>query len=441
MQEANENLERLLRGNLKAACEIYLKYDEVVGEDVEESAEMDQARIERLLKSTHTILSSQAQIARLKGENFNVFRLLGLEEYEVKLHSPFITELLNPKGSHDQGSVFLEMFLQQVNLLKNNKVKASNAIVCTERYIGRKNINGENSTGGQIDIFITDGTRHISIENKINSGEQDDYQTTRYCNFEPCKNFVLFLTLEGDEANTTKTNYKPISYRFHIIPWLENCHRYCIDLPVLRETIKQYIHTIKNLTEGLIMQRENEDLERLLRGNLKAAREIYLKYKTVIDKALKEFVKKLEKKIREDPMSDNWEIKNTIENSSSINWEGLEIGNDRWPEIGKIKWQYWYENRKQHYCNASLKYEYGFLAPREFRNEIQEEMGERVNELEFLPSNKYWAFLKQDATNDLKKLFDNQEQGDLVERVAFELIDFIKACDSKLGGSDASQPS
>ena len=34
-----------------------------------------------------------------RGECFNVFRVLGLSTSEVKLHSAFIAELLNPKGS------------------------------------------------------------------------------------------------------------------------------------------------------------------------------------------------------------------------------------------------------------------------------------------------------------------------------------------------------
>ena len=424
-----------LMGNLKAARKIYLKYDEVIGEAVEESAEMDQARIERLLKSTQTILSNQEQVARLKGENFNVFRLLGLEEYEVKLHSPFITELLNPKGSHHQGPVFLEMFLQQVNLPENKRVEASKAIVCPERYIGRKDINGENSTGGKIDIFITDSTRHISIENKIGSGK-GDHQVDRYGNFEPDKNFVLFLTLKGYEADTKRKNYKPISYRCHIIPWLENCHRHCADLPILRETIKQYIHTVKSLTGGLIMQKVNEDIKTRIRKNIKAAREIHLNYDTVVDEAVKEFAKRLAERIKKELNSDDWCIESTIEKDPGLDGRGLEIKNNKWPKIGKIKWQ-------RQPKDISEKSHYGFLVHGQSHNKIKDKLGEEFNGLRFLRSGP-WAFRKfmdkanfQSDINELKKLFDDdddgkREQDELVEQVANELIDFIKACDHKL---------
>lgn len=74
---------------------------------------LEQAK--QLLEATQVIASHQAQIARLSGVNFNVFRLLRMEEDEVRLHSRFIAELLDPKGSHGQGSAFLELFLRQVD--------------------------------------------------------------------------------------------------------------------------------------------------------------------------------------------------------------------------------------------------------------------------------------------------------------------------------------
>ena len=73
-----------------------------------------------------------------------------------------------------------------------------------------------------------------------------------------------------------------------------------------------------------------------------------------------------------------------------------------------------------------------------------EKLGEEINGLNF---SKSWAQKHMDKANfqsdvnELKKLFNDQEQEELVEQIANELIDFIKACNSKLGGSDASQPS
>ena len=132
----------------------------------------------------------------------------------------------------------------------------------------------------RIDIFITDDKRHISIENKIYAGEGEK-QVTRYCKYEPESNLVLFLTLEGYEADT-KEKYHPISYQDHILPWLESCQKHCADLPILRETIKQYIITIKGLTGGLTMQEMNENLKQLMLENIEAAHAIYSNYRSLL---------------------------------------------------------------------------------------------------------------------------------------------------------------
>lgn len=381
MQQANEDLKKLLRGNLEAVH---------------------------------------------NGENFNVFRLLGLESNEVTLHSRFIAGLVDPKDSHDQGSFFLQMFLQQVAkvLPRDDWIESSEVWVKQEHYIGNVNINGADSTGGYIDIFISDDTRHISIENKIRHGE-GDYQIDRYCNHDPDRNFVLFLTLDGKQANTTKRNYKPISYKKHIIPWLEDCYKHCADFPILRETIGQYLHTIKRLTGS-------EDLKRLMRENVEAA--------CTVDEAVKKFAKKLEEKIKEKLSAGDWEVENTIENEPNESGRGVIIKNGKWEDIGGIKWQ---REPKE----VSQTSHYGVLVPEvpdgQFdRNEIRERLGEATNELKFVPKGpegRWWIFVKymdkanfQSDINELKKLFDDDEQDELVKQLANRLVTLAKACDCKL---------
>ncbi|MCP4987377.1 MAG: hypothetical protein GY928_15375 [Colwellia sp.] len=43
---------------------------------------------------------------------FNLFSVLRSASDEVRLHSRFITEILNPKGSHGFGDCFLQEFLK-----------------------------------------------------------------------------------------------------------------------------------------------------------------------------------------------------------------------------------------------------------------------------------------------------------------------------------------
>ncbi|MCY6354173.1 PD-(D/E)XK nuclease family protein [Clostridium sp. ZS2-4] len=50
-----------------------------------------------------------------------------MERLEVKTHSTFIYELLNPQGSHNQEKVFLKLFVEKV--LKIKDVDYKNIIV------------------------------------------------------------------------------------------------------------------------------------------------------------------------------------------------------------------------------------------------------------------------------------------------------------------------
>lgn len=372
--------------------------------------------------------------ARLSGASFNVFNVLRMEEDEVRLHSRFIAELLDPRGSHGQGSAFLEMFLRQVecSVPKDSRIDADKARVEREHYIGRVEMSDADPTGGRIDVFITDGTRHISIENKIDHGE-GDHQVDRYCNYRPDSNFVLFLTPKGRCANTQKSTYAPVSYGAHIVPWLEDCHKHCTDLPALRESIKQYLVVVKTLTSGdPLMNEVDEDVKRLLRKNMEAAHLIYISYEPTIHEAVRGFAEKLREALEKEKHRLGpglWEIQNTIEDDPQ--GRGVEVLSKTWPReggIGCVKWQYY-----------SGYFEYGLLdSERNHRAEIKRLLGESVGGLDFRQGDRWWAFYKRmdirnlwDDLSVLAKLFDEQEQAALVDQVACELIKFTAACDHK----------
>ena len=410
---------------------------------------------EQLLQSTGSIIEKHEEIARLKGENFNIFRLLGIEDKEVKLHSRFIAELLDPKGSHDQKTAFLKMFLEQVvDPLLSGSCKArpdeNRAEVYTEHSIGPKHIDGENSKGGRIDIFITDGTQHISIENKIKEPEQEDYQITRYCNHEPDKNLVLFLTPRGDEASTKK-KYHPISYQEHILPWLESCQKHCADLPILRETIKQYIITIKELTGGLTMQKMEKTIQKLMMKDIEAAHKIYSNYELLFKETVKKFVQDVKKEIEDkEPVAsspDDWNIEIYDKDGG-----GLYIRNKKWIETDLrktsnedhcipedhlllVNWQAIYK-RSFYGISADLKKYYNRKQTKKNLDGI-EELGLKS----YADRNNRWWPFKADMEkadfqdpNQLETLFQGQEKErkELVKNIARKLITLMKFCDDKL---------
>ena len=59
----------------------------------------------------------QTEVKR-RGEDFNVFNVLGLWSEEVRLHSAMLAELLSPKGSHGCNENFLRLFIQDVVEIK-----------------------------------------------------------------------------------------------------------------------------------------------------------------------------------------------------------------------------------------------------------------------------------------------------------------------------------
>ena len=209
---------------------------------------------------------TQKEEKQKRGEYFNIFSVLRLEAKEVRLHSAFLAELLNPKGSHGLGKQFLELFLNMV--VRKNKeepfdFETENAKVHVEYYIGI--ISEDKKSGGRIDLLIEDGKGNaIIIENKINAGDQE-YQLLSYDDFakEIYKKYkMLYLTKDGGEASeysTGKENFKYqcISYRNNILPWLECCEQAAVRHPLIRETIHQYIINLKEILN--IMEKNTQD--------------------------------------------------------------------------------------------------------------------------------------------------------------------------------------
>src|SRR5690554_2304270 len=163
--------------------------------------------INQFLNEIKTIADSYKRMAEATGENFNIFSLLQVETDEVRTHSRFIAELLNPNGTHNQGDVFLKKFLQSFPQIED--FDTENTRVFVEYYVGKV----EKEKGGQIDILLKDTSGNvIMIENKIYAGEQAD-QLLRYKNAFP-NGKLFFLTLKGNESNNIKKfeDYIPISY-------------------------------------------------------------------------------------------------------------------------------------------------------------------------------------------------------------------------------------
>lgn len=236
-----------------------------------------------LLKQVEKIIEKYDAIDKVTGGKFNIFTILERDRSETR-HSRFLAELLDPKGSHGQGKVYLELFYETLeeefkerwlgqNVSFNLETFTDKALVYTEQS------NGEN---GLIDIIIETTTHAIIIENKIYAGDQDK-QLERYAQSKKNKSIlIIYLTLDGHQPSQNSLgdgvkveNVVLLSYAIHIIKWLKACINESVTLPAIRETLVQYVKLLQKMTyqTGDIMEREM--IELLLKdGNLKIAQEI-----------------------------------------------------------------------------------------------------------------------------------------------------------------------
>lgn len=186
------------------------------------------------------------------GDAFNIFNTIGLKTEEVRLHSAFLGELLNPKGSHGASYVFLKAFLEVLGIEEGYIDYDACSLNILERVIGTVT----ETEGGRIDIIIEDGTHAVIIENKIYAPDQCN-QLLRYHNYGQemfPKGFkLLYLTLDGHDPSDCSLgnrtfDYESISYESEILEWLDRCsERVPKELPV-RTLIIQYMDLVKQLT-------------------------------------------------------------------------------------------------------------------------------------------------------------------------------------------------
>ena len=96
--------------------------------------------------------------------NYNILTTVLKEHDEVRLHSRMIASLLDPSGEHYQSNLFLDKFLEVLNV-PEFQIDSEKCSVYREY---------EN-----IDLYITDSNKHIIMENKIYARDQKE-QIKRY---------------------------------------------------------------------------------------------------------------------------------------------------------------------------------------------------------------------------------------------------------------------
>lgn len=227
-----------------------------------------------------SIIRKKYEERERNADRFNLFYILRKESDEVYLHSRFISSLLDPQGPHKMGTLFLDIFIAQIESSFEYK---DNTL---EVYPNNQN----RSEYKNIDILLMDKIRRkaVIIENKIyhsDTNHEDIGQIENYYSrlIEedriPASGIeVFYLTLDGHEPSpesigTTgrypdlKDKVICISYATEILDWLNKCVKESYNKPSLRESVNQYIKLIENMTNNNTSEEERREIINMIGSN------------------------------------------------------------------------------------------------------------------------------------------------------------------------------
>jgi hypothetical protein len=294
---------------------------------------MNSQNTQHLLEQISVISKKYKDIAKITGENFNIFQTLSLSTAEVKLHSKLISELLNPKGSHDQEDLFLKLFIDECKLNEYlDDVDLTETIPLIEVGVGKIDENYE--SGGRIDIVLKfNNGKSVLIENKINAYDQRN-QLLRYQKaFSNSK--IVYLNLWGDSENIKeiggldKSEFIWISYRDNVTRWLTKSLKEIYNKPNIVYILEHYLNTVKTITNQNTNSNMNKELINSIlqsEGNISAAFEI----SNVLYEVRKQIAQKLIDQIQTKiftALSKEFELKLIEDNASGKqeDWAGYKL--------------------------------------------------------------------------------------------------------------------
>lgn len=203
--------------------------------------------INLLLNEVNAIVQKYDEINRNTGGHFNIFEIAAIQTDEVRI-CRILKELIDPKGSHYQGDVYLRLFLKHVLKMNEDIVNSDLSAAVVER---EKHITGNR----RIDIFINiPGKVRIPIEVKVYAGDQD---AQCYDYFKYAENSKMYyLTPFGHKPSDSSLNglkdddVQIISFSRDIIYWLTECLKApeTIRLAPIREVLLQFIDVLNKIT-------------------------------------------------------------------------------------------------------------------------------------------------------------------------------------------------
>lgn len=250
---------------------------------------------------------AEADRQRAMGKHdYNIFTLFHYFSDEVNLHSNFIASLLDPNGDHYKNDLFLKLFLEMCGI-DDFSIDTSTATVFKEFK--------------HIDIYISDGKKHIILENKVYAKDQPT-QIARYIETikdEGAKDediYVLYLHPDGklpdDQSfgdyhakllgENPSIKFKVISYGNEILKWIDRCKNEVSNITDLNVFLSQYKDVIEMIYNRYkrIDEMETANLVEIFKENYTAASEIANNYQETRKKIIDEFFENVKENLEKD---------------------------------------------------------------------------------------------------------------------------------------------
>ena len=250
---------------------------------------------------------AEADRQRAMGKHdYNIFTLFHGFSDEVNLHSNFIASLLDPNGDHYKNDLFLKLFLETCGI-DDFSIDTSRATVFKEFK--------------HIDIYISDGKKHIILENKVYAKDQPT-QIARYIKAiqnEGAKDediCVLYLHPDGKLPNNQSfgdyhtrllgenpsIEFKVISYGNEILKWIDRCKNEVSNITDLNVFLSQYKDVIEMIYDRYkrIDEMETAKFVEIFKENYTAVSEIANNYQETRKKIIDEFFENVKEYLEKD---------------------------------------------------------------------------------------------------------------------------------------------
>ncbi len=319
---------------------------------------------------------AEADRQRAMGKHdYNIFTLFHGFSDEVNLHSNFIASLLDPNSDHYKGDLFLKLFLEMCGI-DDFGIDTSRATVFKEFK--------------HIDIYISDGKKHIILENKVYAKDQPT-QIARYIKAikkegaEDEDIYVLYLHPDGKLPDNQSfgdyhakllgenpsIKFKVIRYGKEILEWIDRCKNEVSNITDLNVFLSQYKDVIEMIYDRYkrIDEMETAKFVEIFKENYTAASDIANNYQETRMKIIDEFFEKLSERLKK------------VYNENCYKIGGEKIASNKYCQPIKIESTNW-----------------------DLFNFAREFMGANL-------TNPIMGFVKKDKTIDLSKI-DNTKKAD-----------------------------